>query len=174
MLNTSNKRIVNFTTCVRNSSIYDDRVIKLLIGFVPTEDECESLSMEQLRNTELATREKEHADEIINYLKDIEANYPGIMFDEPVLAYMGVEYFDGREFFGVFELNICGAYAVPDGENLTDSEIRKMIDNIVFAKKYALGTAVRGVDHIDAFDPEKDARQFAQLMSLCNGLVICD
>ena len=60
----SNKRIVNFTTCVRNSSIYDDRVIKLLIGFVPTEDECESLSMEQLRNTELATREKEHADEI--------------------------------------------------------------------------------------------------------------
>lgn len=54
----SNKRIVNFTTCVRNSSIYDDRVIKLLIGFVPTEDECESLSMEQLRNTELATREK--------------------------------------------------------------------------------------------------------------------
>lgn len=51
----SNKRIVNFTTCVRNSSIYDDRVIKLLIGFVPTEDECESLSMEQLRNTELAT-----------------------------------------------------------------------------------------------------------------------
>jgi hypothetical protein len=55
--------------------------------------------MEQLRNTELATREKEHADEIINHLKDIEANYPGIMFDEPVLAYMGVEYFDGREFF---------------------------------------------------------------------------
>ena len=54
----SNKRIVNFTTCVRNSSIYDDRVIKLLIGFVPTEDECESLSMEQLRNTKLATREK--------------------------------------------------------------------------------------------------------------------
>lgn len=37
-----------------------------------------------------------------------------------------------------------------------------------------LGTAVRGVDHIDAFDPEKDARQFAQLMSLYNGLVICD
>lgn len=47
-------------------------------------------------------------------------------------------------------------------------------NNIEFAKKYALGTAVRGVDHIDAFDPEKDARQFAQLMSLCNGLVICD
>lgn len=94
----SNGRIVNFTTCVRNSSIYDDRVIKLLIGFVPTEDECESLSMEQLRNTKLATREKEHADEIINYLKDIEANYPGIMFDEPVLAYMGVEYhFDESE-----------------------------------------------------------------------------
>lgn len=88
--------------------------------------------MEQLRNTELATREKEHADEIVDYLKDIEANYPGIMFYEPVLAYMGVEYFDGREFFGVFEFNICGAYSVPDGENLTDSEIRKMIDNIVF------------------------------------------
>lgn len=52
-----------------------------------------------LRNTKLATREKEHVDEIINYLKDIEANYPGIMFDEPVLAYTGVEYFDGREFF---------------------------------------------------------------------------
>lgn len=47
-------------------------------------------------------------------------------------------------------------------------------NNIEFAKKYARGTAVRGVDHIDAFDPEKDARQFAQLMSLCNGLVICD
>lgn len=88
--------------------------------------------MEQLRNTTLAAREKEHADEIINYLKDIEANYPGIMFDEPVLAYMGVEYFDGREFFGVFEFNVCGTYSVPDGENLTDSEIRKMIDNIVF------------------------------------------
>lgn len=85
-----------------------------------------------LRNTKLATREKEHADEIINYLKDIEANYPGIMFDEPVLAYTGVEYFDGREFFGVFEFNICGTYSVPDGENLTDSEIRKMIDNVVF------------------------------------------
>lgn len=25
----SNKRIVNFTTCVRNNSIYDDRVIKV-------------------------------------------------------------------------------------------------------------------------------------------------
>ena len=47
-------------------------------------------------------------------------------------------------------------------------------NNIEFAKKYARGTAVRGVDHIDAFDPEKDARQFAQLMSLCNGLVISD
>lgn len=47
-------------------------------------------------------------------------------------------------------------------------------NNIEFAKKYARGTAVRGVDHIDAFDPEKDARQFAQLMSLCNGLVIRD
>lgn len=47
-------------------------------------------------------------------------------------------------------------------------------NNIEFAKKYARGTAVRGVDHIDAFDPEKDTRQFAQLMSLCNGLVICD
>lgn len=39
----SNERIVNFTTCVRNSSVYDDRVIKLLIGFVPTEDECECM-----------------------------------------------------------------------------------------------------------------------------------
>lgn len=47
-------------------------------------------------------------------------------------------------------------------------------NNIEFAKKYARGTAVRGVDHIDAFDPEKDARQFAQLMNLCNGLIICD
>lgn len=26
-------------------------------------------------------------------------------------------------------------------------------NNIEFAKKYALGTAVRGIDHIDAFDP---------------------
>lgn len=54
----SNKRIVNFTTCVRNSSIYDDRVIKLMIGFVPTEDECEALSTEKLKGTTLATREK--------------------------------------------------------------------------------------------------------------------
>lgn len=30
----SNKRIVNFTTCVRNSSIYDDRVIKQAIDWV--------------------------------------------------------------------------------------------------------------------------------------------
>ena len=128
----SNKRIVNFTTCVRNSSIYDDRVIKLMVGFIPTEDECESLSMEQLKGTVLATREKEHADEIVNYLKEIEVNYPGISFDEPVLAYLGVEYFDGKEFFGVFEFNVCGIYYVPDGESLTDSEIRKMIDDLVF------------------------------------------
>lgn len=174
----SNKRIVNFTTCVRNSSIYDDRVIKLLIGFVPTEDECESLSMEQLRNTELATREKEHANEIIIYLKDIEANYPGIMFDEPVLAYMGVEYFDGREVpdsrIVVFMWSDNDDGDNPDMHVLNMQYFDATDNNIEFAKKYARGTAVRGVDHIDAFDPEKDARQFAQLMSLCNGLVISD
>lgn len=47
-------------------------------------------------------------------------------------------------------------------------------NNIEFAKKFALRTAVRGIDYIDAFDPLGDARQFAQLMSLCNGLVIRD
>lgn len=44
----NNERIVNFTTCVRNSGIYDDRVIKLLIGFVPTEDEQTSLKEDAL------------------------------------------------------------------------------------------------------------------------------
>ena len=34
----SNERKVNFSTTVRNGSIYDDVVIKLLIGFVPTEE----------------------------------------------------------------------------------------------------------------------------------------
>ena len=29
----SNKRIVNFTTCVRNSSIYDDRLLCVLKEF---------------------------------------------------------------------------------------------------------------------------------------------
>lgn len=62
----------------------------------------------------------------------IENHYPKMTLSEMLRRLMGVEYFDGREFFGVFEFNICGAYSVPDGENLTDSEIRKMIDNIVF------------------------------------------
>ena len=47
-------------------------------------------------------------------------------------------------------------------------------NNIEFAKKYILGTAVQGVDCIDEFDPGKTERELAQLMSLCNGLVICD
>lgn len=70
-------------------------------------------------------------------------------------------------------------YDNDDGDN-PDMHVRNMQyfdatdNNVEFAKKYARGTAVRGVDHIDAFDPEKDARQFAQLMSLCNGLVIRD
>ena len=103
-----------------------------MIGFVPTEDECEKLTFDQLKDTKLAIREKECAEEIVYFLNKIESDYPGIRFDEPTLTYLSVEYFDGREFFGVFEFNICGAYSVPDGENLTDSEIRKMIDNIVF------------------------------------------
>lgn len=80
--------------------------------------------------------------------------------------------------FGTHVLNKL-AGAVNDGDN-PDMHVLNMQyfdatdNNIEFAKKYARGTAVRGVDHIDAFDPEKDARQFAQLMSLCNGLVICD
>ena len=70
-------------------------------------------------------------------------------------------------------------YDNDDGDN-PDMHVRNMQyfdatdNNIEFAKKCARGTAVRGVDHIDAFDPEKDARKFAQLMSLCNGLVIRD
>ena len=68
-------------------------------------------------------------------------------------------------------------YGNDDGDN-PDMHVLNMQyfdatdNNIEFAKKYARGTAVRGVDHIDAFDPLGDARQFAQLMSLCNGLVI--
>lgn len=107
---------------------------KLLIGFVPTEDECESLSMEQLRNTELATREKEHADEIINYLKDIEANYPGIMFDEPRLVYMSIEFLDGARFLVTFQFDIYGTYSVPKGENLSFFDVDRLVRKIVFER----------------------------------------
>lgn len=81
--------------------------------------------------------------------------------------------------FGTLILNTL-AGAVNDDDDNPDMHVLNMQyfdatdNNIEFAKKYARGTAVRGVDHIDAFDPEKDTRQFAQLMSLCNGLVICD
>lgn len=94
---------------------------------------------------------------------------------------MGEQSIDAVErTFGTLILNTL-AGAVNDGDRI--QMLRPRLDtiisdgndnNIEFAKKYARGTAVRGVDHIDAFDPEKDARQFAQLMSLCNGLVICD
>lgn len=93
--------------------------------------------------------------------------------------YMGTQSIDAIErTFGTLILNTL-AGAANDGDN-PDMHVLNMQyfdatdNNIEFAKKYALGTAVRGVDYIDAFDPEKDARQFAQLMSLCNGLVICD
>ena len=83
----SNERIVNFSTCVRNSRTYDDNVIKLLIGFVPTEDECESLTFDKLKDTKLASREKECANDIVYYLRGIESDYPYIEFNEPTLVY---------------------------------------------------------------------------------------
>lgn len=85
----------------------------------------------------------------------------------------------GGVYVASISTKLKGVLAKKDGDN-PDMHVLNMQyfdatdNNIEFAKKYARGTAVRGVDHIDAFDPEKDARQFAQLMSLCNGLVICD
>ena len=127
----SNERKVNFSTSVRNSRTYDSNVIKLLIGFVPTEDECESLTFDQLKDTELASREKECAADVVYFLDKIESDYPGIEFNEPVLTYLGVEYFDKNEFFGVFEFEVSGTYTAND-ENLSDIEIRKMVDDLVF------------------------------------------
>ena len=62
----------------------------------------------------------------------------------------------------------------PDMQVLNMQYIDATDNNIKFVKKYVYGTAVKGVDHYDEFDPEKTARQLARLMSLCSGLVICD
>lgn len=130
----SNERTVHFQTSVRLGVACTGGWLRELIGFIPTAVQCEPLSLKELRTTEVKRNENRHIDDITYYLRQINADYPEIIFDEPVLAYMGVEYFDGREFFGVFEFNVCGTYSVPDGENLTDSELRKMIDGLVFER----------------------------------------
>lgn len=62
---------------------------------------------------------------------------------------------------------------MPKGVNHNDYHINKQNNTATFQLRDKHLNNVAEFT-IDAFDPEKDARQFAQLMSLCNGLVICD
>jgi hypothetical protein len=62
-----------------------------------------------------------------------------------------------------------------DGSCVADAvRIDATENNIEFIKKLHEGTLVKGVDKIDAFDPEGDRKSMEQLMSLCNGIVIRD
>lgn len=47
-------------------------------------------------------------------------------------------------------------------------------NNLDFAKKYVDDTLVKGIDHIDSFDPEGDRKSLEQLLSLSNGIIISD
>lgn len=206
-----NERTVNFSTSVRPGVACTGDGLRELIGFTPTEEQCEQLSLKELRTSAVKENEDRYIDDITYYLRQTNADlvefktiYPDI---ERYLAedcYVPNEVRDSRTGISCIQVpantmvaeivktDKMAAVVVPDsrivvfmwydnddGDN-PDMHVLNMQyfdatdNNIEFAKKYARGTAVRGVDHIDAFDPEKDARQFAQLMSLCNGLVICD
>lgn len=91
------------------------------------------MSLKELRTTEVKRNENRRIDDITYYLRQINAYYPEIIFDEPLLVYLGVEYFDENDFTMVFEFEVGGVYTTND-ENLSDTEIREMIDNLVFER----------------------------------------
>lgn len=92
------------------------------------------MSLKELRTTEVKRNENRHIDDITYYLRQSNADYPEIIFDEPLLVYLGVEYYDENDFTMVFEFSVCGICYVTDGENLTDNEVQKMIDDLVFER----------------------------------------
>lgn len=130
----SNERTVHFQTSVRLAVACTGGWLRELIGFIPTEEQCESLSLKELRTTEVKMDENRYIDDITYYLRQINADYPEIIFDEPLLVYLGVEYYDENDFAMVFEFSVCGICYVTDGENLTDNEVRKIVDDLVFEK----------------------------------------
>lgn len=130
----SNERTVHFQTSVRLGVACTGGGLRELIGFIPKEEQCESLSLKELRTTEVKRIEDSHIDDITYYLSQINSDYPEIIFDEPLLVYLGVEYYDENDFAMVFEFSVCGICYVTDGENLTDNEVRKMIDDLVFER----------------------------------------
>ena len=129
-----NERTVNFSTSVRLGVVCTGDGLMELIGFTPTEEQCESLSLKELRTSAVKENEDRYIDDITYYLRQINADYPEIIFDEPLLVYLGVEYYDENDFAMVFEFSVCGICYVTDGENLTDNEVRKMVDDLVFEK----------------------------------------
>ena len=90
----SNERTVHFETSVRLGVVCTGGWLRELIGFIPTEEQCESLSLKELRTTDVKRDENRYIDDITYYLRQINADYPEIIFDEPLLVYLGVEYYD--------------------------------------------------------------------------------
>ena len=130
----SNERTVHTLTSVRIADVCTSNGIKESIGFVPTEEQCESLSMKQLRTPIVKNDEDRYIDDITYYLSQINADYPEIIFDEPMLVYLGVEYGDEDTFIMVFEFVVYSNCYVTDGENLSDNEVQKLVDDLVFER----------------------------------------
>lgn len=129
-----NERTVNFSTSVILGVVYTGDGLRELIGFTPTGEQCEQLSLKELRTSAVKENEDRYIDDITYYLRQINADYPEIVFDEPLLAYLGVEYYDEDDFVMVFEFSIYGLCYVTDGENLTDNEVKKIVDDLVFER----------------------------------------
>ena len=102
-----------------------------LLGFKPNNGRHVCVSDTCVSNHYMGTQS---IDDITYYLRQINADYPEIIFDEPLLVYLGVEYYDENDFAMVFEFSVCGVCYVTDGENLKDNEVRKMVDDLVFEK----------------------------------------
>lgn len=126
------RALLTFSTSVRLGVACTGDGLRELIGFTPTEKQCESLSLKELRTSAVKENEDRYIDDITYWLRQINADCPEIVFDEPLLVYLGVEYYDEYDFAMVFEFSICGLCYVTDGENLTDDEVKKMIDDLVF------------------------------------------
>lgn len=129
-----NERTVHFQTSVRLGVACTGDRLRELIGFTPTEEQCESLSLKELRTADVKKNEDRYIEDIVHYLRQINADYPDIIFDEPLLVYLGVEYYDENDFAMVFEFSVCGVCYVTDDENLTDNEVKKMVEDFVFER----------------------------------------